>query len=262
MKEYGKNAKPILFAFGILAFLVIIVSFLYMNQYTNMWFYASPTTGISADDYSGTGQATNSIMNTYFGYTTVDGGPLVNLKDFINYFNLENVLSNSDADKAVEYVGNICMSAYRQLNSVNDLILYLGLISLVLFAVMLIFGNSSRRIYYKSNLIVGIVCPLIAIVFAIVVVVKNSMLISVINGEDSEIYNMVDYITEMRTRSVSLKTAISSGNINSLTIILVDVFLVVFICYSVFIIVYSYLRYKNCKEERNEIIKKAVSANE
>lgn len=59
------------------------------------------------------------------------------------------------------------------LQKTNNGLFYLSLFSLVMVAVMLLCANGSRRKFYISNLVSGVVCPALTIIFTAVVLVLN-----------------------------------------------------------------------------------------
>ena len=61
----------------------------------------------------------------------------------------------------------------QKLQTANYSLFYLGLFSLAMVAVMCICANASRRKYYISNLVSGVVCPGATIIFSSVVVFHN-----------------------------------------------------------------------------------------
>lgn len=109
--------------------------------------------------------------------------------------------------------------------SANNLMLYLLLISLAGIAIMCIFGNSSRKKLYKSNLIVGIVVPLIVLVVTIITLVYVIQSISIFN-ENFEVLKAYDASINPNPDY----NFTSSGLI--LALILLIVFGVIVICYS------------------------------
>ena len=58
-------------------------------------------------------------------------------------------------------------------NSCNDILLFSGLIGLVVFAVLCIFGNKYRKKYYLSNLIVGVALNALMVILTVVTIVYN-----------------------------------------------------------------------------------------
>ena len=61
----------------------------------------------------------------------------------------------------------------KTFNSCNNWLLYTGLIGVVFFAVLCIFGNKYRKKYYLSNLIVGVGLNALIVVLTIVTIVYN-----------------------------------------------------------------------------------------
>lgn len=155
---------------------------------------------------------------------------------------------------------------YRQrLDNYNRMIVIFSALSLVAFAAMLILGNQSRRIYYKSNLIGGIVLPgvivalnitLIAISFGLMSEMMNNYtlynLISVLQNPDNRIYTQQAVSVETNTRY--LNHLMDSFDLNTTTFVLYDVLFGVVAAYNVFLIVFAVMKYKWTAQRRAEVI--------
>lgn len=66
----------------------------------------------------------------------------------------------------------------QKLQTANNSLFYLGLFALIMVAVMCICANASRRKYYISNLVSGVVCPAATIAFSAVTLFHNINAIS------------------------------------------------------------------------------------
>lgn len=73
---------------------------------------------------------------------------------------------------------NFYVSFFKDIQSVNNCLFYLGLICIVLVAVIAITGSFSRKKYYTSNLLSGLLFSSYGIIMSIVVIVKSCLLYS------------------------------------------------------------------------------------
>ena len=164
----------------------------------------------------------------------------------------------------------------NSLDNYNNLILAYGIVSLLCFAALLILSNHNRKIYYKSNLIGGVVFPLVNIVFSLVLIISAFSLMSNLNNsENVAIYNVISTLnnSSVAAKNVrvtdtdaanlqSLQNIAKNFNINSLTFIGYIVFFGLTAAYNVFLIVFAFLKYKDTEKERNETLEKARLAGE
>ncbi len=118
---------------------------------------------------------------TYYSTQLADGGiGTVLLQEESNYPEMYQAwVSNKGA----------ILSNYKDfvdaMNSANTYLLYIGVISIVLFAILCIFGNKYRKKYYLSNLLAGTVISGVCIVLALVAVILNIKVIDLFNDNKS-----------------------------------------------------------------------------
>jgi hypothetical protein len=157
------------------------------------------------------------------------------------------------------------------LDSFNNLILWYGIVSLIVFAALLILSNHSRRIYYKSNVIGGILLPLVNVVFSIILIVQAlSIMSSLSDPTNNALFNVVSAIQNPTVGNVNVYTAaseetnltqinniINAFNINSTTVILYVVFFALTAVFNIFLMVVAVMKYKATTRERNEVLEKA-----
>jgi hypothetical protein len=246
MNNYNKNAKLIHIAFAVIIFLILILTVVYMTQYKNLFLFYSDSFGFSQN-------TTNINNNTdWKGFIqNIENNEIVKLRDMLGLVNVKTAFVDSC---------NVIRNQYVSINNVNHLLLYLSVVSAICLAMLFISSNHSRRIYYRSNLISGIVFPAIIIIFALYVGVRNTILIKGIN-ENHLLFNSIDYVVKASSKAVhisDLNVILNHNYINPLTIIIADILLSVLIGYSLFMILYAVKRYKVCTLERKEIIAKAV----
>ena len=150
------------------------------------------------------------------------------------------------------------------LQTANNLVLYTGVVGLVMLCVMFFCANASRKKYYRSNLISGIVCPAISIVVAVVALVMNFL--PMITLSDSSKYNIINW--GALGNRVSYENAIALYNagdtsqfvINSTPLIIYGVCIILFIVVWALMIVYHVWRYKLTQKELN-VTEKVVDEN-
>lgn len=251
MTKYNKNAKLIYMTLGVLVFATLVATIVYMTQYKNLFLFKSDVFGFAENTI-------NINNNTDWKYFITSDNPIVGqLREMIGY--------PVDMDVKDVFVGTAetIYNTYIKLNNVNQLLLYFTIVSAIMFAALFVVSNHSRRIYYLSNCVVGIVCPAIIAVFALVVAIINSLCIPYIN-ENSLLFNMMDYVCEANGAQFikDINLVLNHNSVNATTIILVDILLAGIIGYCAFLISYAIKRYNVCAAEREEIIAKAVSKNE
>ncbi len=168
------------------------------------------------------------------------------------------------------------LDAFRtELDSYNNLILWYGIISLIVFACLLILSNHNRRIYYKANLYGGIALPAVNIVFGIVLIAKAVSLMGQLNDPlIKAVANIVSVFqdpknSELAVRAGSdatnlnqIKEIISKFNINSLSLVLFMVFFGIVIAYNVFLMIYAVMKYNATASDRKRVLDNARLAGE
>ena len=164
MAEFLKNkAKLIVLAYGVLLFAVFLFGLFYMTQYAHIHIAYSLQGGVASysDDLTIGSFATNMDLFQYFNDSTDSTSPL-----------LVGITKTSKTVVDAGYA-DIIYKFQTDMSSFNTLIIVLMLLSIVCFAVMLIFSNQSRKVYYKDNLYVGILMPLTVSVFSLVLLILN-----------------------------------------------------------------------------------------
>ena len=249
MTKYNKNAKLIYMLLGVLILATLATTIVYMTQYKNLFLFKS---------IIGFSENTNNINNNtdWRDFITSDNSVIVEIRNMLGYSGV------ATKDVFVQTANNI-YTTYIALNTVNQLLLYFTIVSAVMFASLFIASNHSRRIYYASNYVIGIVAPAVVAVFALVVAVFNTLLIPVISNNHL-LLNAMDYVCSNNSASYikDINLILNHNVVNSTTLILVDVLLAAIIGYCAYLITYAIKRYNICAAERDEIIAKAVSNNE
>lgn len=132
----NKLNKPIVLAFGIMAFIVLIWSLFYFDGFVNL-----------STDYR------NGVLDTTIR---------TNIRVLQAFYGDQYVSAWENVDKF-----------YRAAQSFNQTLFTFTVVVIALWAVSLVFGNLSRKKYFVSNLVSGCVISLTAIIYSIVVLVKN-----------------------------------------------------------------------------------------
>lgn len=248
MNNVKNKSKIVFFVMGILFAVMAVLSLIYMTDFAYIKvYYAIGKNGIEIN--SGTSWS-------QFEYTN---------------FNLFNVINRGYSNIVIDEAKYVIYDFQVAISSVNSFILTTSLVGLGCFAALLICSNHNRRIYYKSNLIVGILAPLVALVFTVISTIRNLGVMATFN-ENAELFNITSVlqkpenqtdvlITKSRPIEAVKEFIEANSNITSLTFILYTVFFAIVIVYCVFCIIYSIKKYSADTKERNEIIRRAVEVN-
>lgn len=156
------------------------------------------------------------------------------------------------SEKLFTYMFNLMYDFDQCMQRTNDLILRVGVISAVMVAIMMICSNHSRRKYYISNLVSGIVCPSVCIVTAAIALISNINCIGVLNAN----YEALNWGSLANQQAIykSAQTWYINGDLshfqlNSTWFIVVSVFIVLFILSAGALLAYNVWRYKETKKQ-------------
>jgi len=271
-----KHAKLIFMIYGILIALVILASLFYMTNVSNVHIaysrnpdtkeiYFSKDSMILINDFQ------NRSLFNYFDRSKDEASPYVAATmaekyQLVDENATENILRYGKDGKSF---ANIIFDFQSSMSSFNTLIVVLGLISLVAYAITLIFSNQSRRVYYKSNLLVGVTMPLLVIVLSVVLLINNLSLLGTFNS-NIDLFRIVSYTMDenlsqkVRDKASSDYSAILNGtnHFGTIGFTLLTVALLIVIVYSICLIVYTVFRYKSSTKDRNDIIERAANNND
>lgn len=152
----------------------------------------------------------------------------------------------------------------QKLQVTNNSLFYLGMFSLVMLAIMLICANASRKKYYISNLVSGVVCPSATIIFSGITMYYNvsAMLFlnkywDMINWGNLANQNKTNILFEYNGVQEQVNPAVkwfiegdkSHFELNYNTLIIYSIFLVSFIIFNGLLIAYNVFRYLDTKKE-------------
>ncbi len=273
MADFMKNkAKLIFIIYGIIIALVILGAIIYMTFVTNVhiaYTINDQTGAIEIFDeslFQSTG-GDNTALFSYFNSNSDAASPFYSA-DFAKNFEVVN-----EGDHNILYYGINGVSFARtiynfqvSMSSFNTTLLVFGIISLVCFAVMLIFSNQSRRVYYKSNLYIGVLMPLTVAVLSVVALIMNFSLLGEFN-KNYDLYRVAAYLQNPNVSKIvknGLKkdySIVTNGvdQFGPQGYVIVTIILAIVIIASVFMIVYSIYRYKECAKHRNDILERVAN---
>lgn len=238
---------------------IIISALPFKTQYSNI--YVNVATTIEEAD----GDTPNSSIKTkqtqlfnLFERTTASGFVDNNGTEFKHDFNQYKV-------QVYEFQNN--------LNTVNDLILWYGILALIGVAFLYIFSNNTRKVYYKSNIIASALFTTFMLVFGIITLVKSISVMSDFTS-NSNLYNIVsvmqnqDYVSTAYQLAVpdegitpSVTYLYDSFDCNVATFLVYDIIFVAVMAYSVFLFILSIVKY-NATTERRKELEKVVALND
>ena len=272
MKNFlSKKAKLIYLLCGVFSLLTLILSLGFMTQYRYL------RVNYMIETNRATGEQRIVIGST----ATLNGDDQRPLFDFVNqlgsgiYDDLESYKAHPELEEfQTQYMDGTVLKEEakmqvlnykKSLDNYNNMIVIFSVLSLVMFALMFVFGNNSRRIYYKSNLIAGIVLPGVIVVLNLVLIISSFSLmnelaqnytyynlISVLQNPDNRIYTQLAVTAEKNSKN--LATLMNSFDCNALTFVLYDLLFAFVLAYNVFLIVFAILKYKWTAQRRAEVI--------
>lgn len=259
MANFFKNkAKVILLIYLILIAAFIIYGLAFMTMYSNIHvIYKVSEAGEISFPTAMNVQMKSTKASNYF----------TNL-----YFNNSNNLP--DGLIKGSFVANYAQTVYDYniaLNNYNDYLIVVGIVSLIAVAFMYIFSNNSRRIYYKSNVVIGVIAPLVVLVMSLVAMIIS---FSVMSGftQNETLYKTVSILYDTKYQSMSASATLRNmpadeflelaSGVNVVGILISMLASIVLIGYSVFVSIFTITKYKKTEKERKEIIERAVAAND
>lgn len=260
MEFLTKKSKLIHIIFGVVCFTLLLSALVYLTQYANIRVLMQQSTdGVLS--LNGTMEVDEVTKVEYFKGAEGNG----NITDF--WLNQEKLGNYGLGD-----VQEAMWTTYRfnkSMNQLNQLIVVFAVVSLVLFAVMMIMGNPNRKVYYNSNLIVGIVSPACVAVFAIILIAMNSSLMGRFN-QNYELFNYIsllmndsgDIVGTDVSKMTDLEKVREMFNCNTLSFTLYNVYFAIVLVAALAMIGYAIYRYIASTEKRKAIMLKAVESDE
>lgn len=279
IKFLTKNSKAFYITFGIMVALMFIAALYFITNYAHVHVYYTLEANGAISAFDRTAETTLGYSNkNLFDYFTKNAGIITYDSDGVGILVNGQAWVTQNPETSAKFMSmfpdaaqfstvyapiifdfQVAMSQY------NDLIVIFGVIGIVCFALLLVFANHSRRIYYKSNLIAGVVLPLVVVVFAIIMIVKNVGLMNVFN-ENYDLFNVTSVLQNpaysAQAVQLDIDWIVDKFSCNSITFIVYTVIYSIIIIYSLFLVAYACIKYKFTGQEREEIIKRAVVEND
>ncbi|MCR5349999.1 MAG: hypothetical protein K6E20_03305 [Acholeplasmatales bacterium] len=262
------KAKLLILIYGVIIALVLLFALAFMTNYADVhvfYRYGTDKQAIfnSSSVLNINGQ-TNSELFTYFSKLASSGGADANnpLYELLEGKSGSTVFVDSGLAQIV-YNFQTDMSDFNQ-----QLIIYF-VVSIILFSVMLICSNQSRKVYYISNLVVGITVPLLITVYSVVMLVKNLNLMNRFL-DNQDLFKAVAYLQNGKIEAIDKNNAINDWNIildhtekvNVTPFIFGIIVIILVIVYSIFMAIYTLYRFKESSKRRAEIIERAANNND
>lgn len=250
MTDFLKNrSKLVVMLYAVVLALIVLAALLFMINLANVHIaYTVDSAGVKSIDPDSQFSSTQMYNSMFF-----------------EYFDFSDTTFGYDAYDAAEkiYDFQIAMSSF------NTFLIVYAVIAYIAFAIMLIFSNHSRKVYYKSNLFAGILMPFIIIVFGIISLIRNFGLLANFN-ENYDLYRLTSFLMDPKIQDGTKTLAQEDYNIvlenstrcNSLGFTIATVACVIVIIYSALMIVYTIFRYKECAKRRNDILERAANNND
>ncbi len=178
------------------------------------------------------------------------------------FFEDGKLVANGYSNNFDTYVP-VVLEFQDKLNAFNTLFVSLEFACVACIAILFVLANHSRRIYYNSNLVGGILIPLAVIVMNLVLLFQNLSLMGIFN-KNYELFNIVAVLQNPKYGYLADQKSGLDGisqwfNCNSITFIVYMSLFIVVIAYSAFMAIYSILKYKATAEERKNILEKVVT---
>ncbi len=273
MANFLKNkSKWIILTYAIILSLVLLYALVYMTNFADVHVYYSKNTdgviSFSAQNTLTINSSQNGQLFKYFQNLAVN----VSTGKTADYPNPLYSLIGKHSGGTTFVDSGLAQIVYdfqTDMSEYNDQLIVYFCVCIVLFACMLIASNQSRKVYYISNLVVGITVPLAVTVYTIIMMVKNFALMGTFN-DNVDLFKAVAYLQDQNVtvsdKVVSYKDwsqiEDATTSVNSTVFIIGTILFIVLIVYSVLLIVYTVYRYKECSKRRAEIIERAAKAND
>ncbi len=272
MKDFlSKKAKLIYLLCGVLSLLTLILGVAFMSQYRNIRVnYTIVKNQVTGQEriVIGPTETMNggNQMAVFEFFTRLGTGQLDELDAYKAHPELKELKEKYMSGAELTDESKMLVYNYKnKLDNYNNMIILFSVLSLVSFALMMVFSNQSRKIYYKSNLISGIVLPGIIIVLNLILIIMSFGLMSELSANYTY-FNIVsvlqnpvnaklaDAAITVETNNKNINQIFELFNCNSLTFVLYDLLFALSLLYSAFLIAFAVLKYKWTAERRAEVI--------
>lgn len=251
MNLLKSKSKLFIFVYGLVSALLLIISLVFMTQYSNVHVAYGMNDGqveIKEDTTASAGAY--QITNEY-------------LSKFLNDGKMETPITE-DFDEAK----TIIYDFQQSINSFNTFIVVTFVVCIIMFAILLIFSNHSRRVYYIDNLVVGIAAPVFAVTVSIVSLAWLIVLINNFN-QHIDLYRVTSILESIDINAKTKRSFINgtveynemiaehASNLTSLTMVLTLIYYIVVVVAALFVIAHTVLKFNATKTLRKEIIERA-----
>jgi len=256
-KFLKSKAKLIILLYLVVLALIFLYALTFMTKYAHIHVYVM--NGVPKFNAVLTiNQQSNASLFTYFQKIDASNPLFSQLGGATG----QNAFVNSGlADKVMDF--------QNDMNKFNDQLIVYGCVCVILLVCMMIASNHNRKIYYISNLVIGVSAPAIITIYSIVMLAKELKLLSTFN-KNEKLFRAVSYLQDgnytIKDKNQAIKNwdtvMDKTKDVNNLTFILGIILFVVIIIYSVFMIFYTFYRYKECSKRRAEVKERAARAND
>lgn len=264
MADFLKNkAKIILLVYGAIIFVALLFGLYFMTRYAHIHIaYSVSNSGVVeyAEDLNISSMSYNTNIFQYFSEATDTTSPVL---QGITRTGINTVVTSGYAETIYNF--------QKAMSSFNTLIIVLEVLSILAFAVMLIFSNHTRKVYYKDNVVVGVLMPLIVSIFSLVLLINNFGLMGTFNS-NLDLFKTTSFLGNPDTSAILIQKSMQQGGysiiqentqgVNSTTFIIATFVFIFVILVSVLMAIYSVYRYKECAKRRNDIIERAANNND
>ena len=295
MKRLLNKSKILYYILGLISGLLILSSLFFMTQYRYVRVnYSLSTDGqvefLESNSVNGTDQSKLYTFIDDLGNRRYEENGSTNAQAAIDGNSTFSKVLEKDGDNYKYLSYEVYDNGWVQINkyqykteifqmirdfrvkadNVNNMILIFGIISLVTFAVLLILSNHNRNIYYKENLIGGILLPLINVVLMLVLIINTLSLVSDISdpvknafynifsvSQNSSVGENIGVAVTDATNTLQINNIISNFNVTPLTAIAYVIVFALFAAYNIFLMVFAVLKYNATAKERNDVLERA-----
>lgn len=296
MKKLFSKSKILYYILGLISGMIILSSLFFMTQYRYIRVnYSLSSTGeveyLESDSVNGSDQSNlfsfiNDLANRNYekkgstvAQSTIDNNQIFSTilekdsDDNYKYLSYEVVDNGWIKENKYLYKTEVfeMVRDFRvKADNLNNMILIFGIISLVMFAGLLILSNHNRKIYYNENLIGGILLPLINVVLMVILIVNCLGLVSDISdptknaiynifsvSQNSAVAENIGIAVTDATNTTQINNIISNFNVTPSTAIVYMIGFALVAAYNVFLIIFAVLKYNDTAKERKEVLDRA-----
>ena len=246
MSNFLKSkAKILILTYGIIIAITLVFALAFMTNFADVHVFFKKENGDVVFNSTSTlnvNKQTNGDLFNYFANLAASGDASNPLYALLNGKTGSTVFADAGLAQKV-YDFQMDMSKF------NDQLIIYFCVSIVLFASLLIVSNQSRKVYYASNLVVGVVAPLVVIVYTVAMLINDMKLMSTFK-DNKNLFRAVAYLQNSNIATIEKNNAdwstikSETTKVNELPFIIGMIVFVIVIAYSVFMIIYAIYRFK------------------